>query len=94
MFTWYTREVANLFFLFFHEFEKRKSGDLARGANRVNFVVFPLPLRVTHLMVRIKLPYERQVSKMSIYLRTRRPKKIDSLLRQLNVVHILSLRVH
>ena len=41
---------------------------------------FPFPLRVTHLMVRLKLPYERQVSKMSIYLRTRRNKKSDSLL--------------
>ena len=26
----------------------RKSGDLARGANRVNFVIFLFPFRVTH----------------------------------------------
>ena len=61
--------------LIFPEGEKWKSGDLARGANRVKFVLFPLPLRVTHLMVRLQLPYERKVSKMSIYLRTRRQKK-------------------
>ena len=54
MFAWYTRKVV-LFFLF-HEAEKQKCGDLARGANRVNFVIFPFPLRVTHLMVRLQLP--------------------------------------
>jgi len=78
MFTWFTREVA--IFFFSHEAEKRKSGDLARGANRVHFDIFSVPFRVANLMVRLKLPYERQVSKMSIYLRTRRNKKSDSLL--------------
>ena len=91
MFTWFTREVA--IFFFSHEAEKRKSGDLARGANRVHFDIFSLPFRVANLMVRLKLPYERQVSKMSIYLRTRRPKKSGPLLRQLNVVQVLSLHV-
>ena len=59
----------------------------------MHFVIFPFPLRVTHLMVRLKLPYERHVSQVYIYLRTRRPKKSDSLLFQLNVVHILSLHM-
>ena len=77
MFTWYTREVA---IFLFHEAEKRRSGDLARGVNRVHFVMFPFPLRVTHLMVRLKLPYEQHVSQVYIYLRTRRQKKSDSLL--------------
>ena len=36
----------------------------------MNFVIFPFPLRVTHLMVRFQLSYERHVSKMSIHLRT------------------------
>ena len=73
MFTWFTREVA--IFFFSHEAEKRKSGDLARGANRVHFVIFSFPLRVTHIMVRLKLPYERHVSQIYIYLRTQRPKR-------------------
>ena len=59
----------------------------------MHFVIFQLPLRFTHLMVRLKLPYERHVSKMSIYFRTRRPKKSDSLLFQLNVVYILLLHM-
>ena len=89
---WIVVHLRSCFFLFpALDAEKRKSGDLARGANHVNFVIFPFPLRVTHLMVRLQLPYERHVSKMSIYVRTRRPKKSDSLLLQLNVVHILSL---
>jgi len=50
MFTWYTREVA---IFLFHEAEKRRSGDLARGVNRVHFVMFPFPFRVTHLLVRL-----------------------------------------
>ena len=70
------------------EAEKWISRDLARGATRVNFVLFPFPLGNTHLMVSLKLPYERQVSKISIYFRTRRNKKSDSLLFQRNVVHI------
>ena len=42
------------------EAEKWISRDLARGATRVNFVLFPFPLGNTHLMVSLKLPYERQ----------------------------------
>ena len=78
MLTWFTREVATFFFSY--EAEKRNSGDLARGANRVHFDIFSFPFRVAHLMVRLKLPYERLVSKICIYLRTRRNKKSDSLL--------------
>ena len=57
----------------------------------MHFVMVPFPLRVTHLMVRFQLLYERHVSQNYIYLRTGRPKKSDSLLWQLNVVHIFLL---
>ena len=80
MFTWFTREVAIFSFPTRPRSGKGKSGDLARGSNRVHFVIFPFPLHVTHRMVRLKLSYERYVSQIYIYLRTRRPKKSDSLL--------------
>ena len=59
----------------------------------MHFVLLPFTLRVTHLIVCPKLSYERHVSQIYIYLPTRRKKKSDSLLLQLNVVHILSLHM-